>query len=67
MAGFEKCFADRLRQAKRTGELPADFPAKIAADIIVTWVQGFFRGAQGLKNREQLWRQVETLLKSLGL
>jgi TetR/AcrR family transcriptional repressor of nem operon len=67
MAGFEDAFAERLRQAKQSGELPPDFQAEVTAEVIVTYLQGFFRVIRVLKNREQMWKQVETLLKSLGL
>ena len=67
MAGFEKFFVERLKQAIKSGELPPDFQAEVTAEIIVTYLQGFFRVIQVLKTREQMWRQIETLLKSLGL
>lgn len=67
MAGFEKAFAERLKQAVRSGELQSDFPAEVTAEVIVTYLQGFFRVIRVLKNRDQMWRQIETLLKSLGL
>jgi hypothetical protein len=35
--------------------------------VIVTYVQGFFRVVRVLKNRKQMWQQIETLLKGLGL
>jgi TetR/AcrR family transcriptional repressor of nem operon len=67
MARFEGFFAERLKMAKKSGELPHDFQAEVAAGIIVTYLQGFFRMLQALKNRDQMWHQVEVLLKSLGL
>lgn len=67
MAGFEEVFAERLRQARKSGELPAGFPVEMTAAVIVTYVQGFFRVVRVLKTREQMWQQVEVLLKSLGL
>jgi TetR/AcrR family transcriptional repressor of nem operon len=67
MTAFEGIFVKRFKEAKRTGELPSNFPVEQTAEIIVTYVQGFFRVVQALKSREQMWRQVETLLKSLGL
>jgi TetR/AcrR family transcriptional regulator, transcriptional repressor for nem operon len=67
MRGFEGFFIERLKQGKQSGELPPDFPAEVTAEIIVTYLQGFFRVVQVLKSREQMWRQVETLLQGLGL
>ncbi|HEX4646962.1 MAG TPA: TetR/AcrR family transcriptional regulator [Verrucomicrobiae bacterium] len=67
MALFEESFVTRLNAAKKTGELPPDFPAEAAAQIIFTYLQGFFRVVQVLKNRDEMWRQIETLLTSLGL
>jgi TetR/AcrR family transcriptional repressor of nem operon len=64
---FEKQFVLRLQKAKKEKELPADFPAETAAQIVITYLQGFFRVVHVLKNRQQMWRQVETLLDSLGL
>ena len=37
MAGFEKVFVERLKQARRSGELPSDFPAEVTAEVIVTY------------------------------
>jgi len=67
MQGFERLLAGRLRQARKTGELPPNFDEKVTAEIIVTYLQGFFRVVQVLKNRQEMWRQIETLLKGLGL
>jgi TetR/AcrR family transcriptional repressor of nem operon len=67
MAQFEDSFVTRLKAAKKSGELPPDFPAEAAAEIIFTYLQGFFRVVQVLKNRDEMWRQIETLLKSLRL
>jgi TetR/AcrR family transcriptional repressor of nem operon len=64
---FEKHFVLRLQKAKKERELPADFPAETAAQIVITYLQGFFRVVHVLKNRQQMWRQVETLLGGLGL
>jgi TetR/AcrR family transcriptional repressor of nem operon len=67
MAGFERHFSERLKQAKESGELPRDFPADVTASIIVTYLQGFFRVVQVLKSREEMRQQVETLMTRLGL
>jgi len=67
MRGFEGLFTEQLKKAKRSGEWPADFPVELTAEILVTYVQGFFRVVQTLKTREQMCRQVEALLKGLRL
>jgi TetR/AcrR family transcriptional repressor of nem operon len=67
MAGFEEDLSRRLNQGKVSGELPADFPVEVTAEIIVTYLQGFFRVVRVLKSREEMWRQVERLLTSLEL
>jgi TetR/AcrR family transcriptional repressor of nem operon len=67
MKSFEGCLATRLERAKSGGELPSDFQSEIAAQIIFTFLQGYFRVVKVLKPREQMWRQIETLLTSLGL
>ena len=67
MEHFEESFVARLNAAKKSGELPPDFPAEAAAQIIFTYLQGFFRVVHVLKNRDEMWRQIETLLTSLGL
>lgn len=67
MAKFEECFSGRLNRATLSGDLPADFPVDVTAQIIVTYLQGFFRVVRVLKSREEMWRQVEQLLTSLGL
>ena len=64
---FEKHFVLRLQKAKKEKELPADFPVETAAQIVITYLQGFFRVVHVLKSRQQMWRQVETLLDGLGL
>jgi len=67
MQGFERLFVERLKAGRKTGELPPDFDEQVAAEIIVTYLQGFFRVVQVLKNRQEMWRQIEALLKSQGL
>ena len=64
---FEKQFVARLKRAKKEKELPENFPAETAAQIVVTYLQGFFRIVHVLKSLEQMWKQVETLLVGLGL
>lgn len=64
---FERQFVLRLQKAVKEKELAADFPVEAAAQILITYLQGFFRVVHVLKSRQQMWRQVETLLESLGL
>jgi tetracycline repressor-like protein len=67
MRTLQGMLVQRLEQAKSAGELPDEFKADVAAEIIVTYVQGFFRVVRVLHDRKQMERQVETLLKGLGL
>jgi TetR/AcrR family transcriptional regulator, transcriptional repressor for nem operon len=67
MLTLQGMLVQRLEQAKSVGELPHEFKADVAAEIIVTYVQGFFRVVRVLHDRKQMERQVETLLKGLGL
>jgi hypothetical protein len=64
---FEECLSTRLDRAKQAGELPADFQSEVSAQIIFTFLQGYFRVVKVLKSREEMSRQLETLLTSLGL
>jgi TetR/AcrR family transcriptional regulator, transcriptional repressor for nem operon len=57
----------RLQLAKTTGELPPDFDAPIAAEVIVTYLQGFYRVIRLLHDRQHMEQQIETLLRGLGL
>ena len=67
MALFEESLVKRLEESKKTGELPADFQAELCAQILFTYLQGYFRVVQVLKPREQIWREIEALLTKLGL
>jgi TetR/AcrR family transcriptional repressor of nem operon len=67
MAAFVGAFSSRLRSAKNTGELPSEFDAEGAAQVIATYLQGLFRTALLSYNRSQLERQVDLFLTSLGL
>jgi len=64
---FEGCLAARLEKARKVGELPADFQVQLSAEIIFTFLQGYFRVVKVLKPREEMWRQIETVLTRLGL
>jgi TetR/AcrR family transcriptional repressor of nem operon len=64
---FEERIAARLEKAKSTGDLPSSFQADISAQIIFTFLQGYFRVVKVLKPRAEMWRQIEALLTRLGL
>lgn len=60
-------FAVRLETDKSAGVLPKDFPVEVAAQVLLTYLQGLFRVVRVLVDRPQVERQVETLLRGLGL
>lgn len=64
---FEERISARLERAKGEGELPSSFQTDISAQIIFTFLQGYFRVVKILKPREEMWRQIEVLLGRLGL
>jgi TetR/AcrR family transcriptional regulator, transcriptional repressor for nem operon len=67
MRTMQEMLFQRLQQAKAAGELPAAFDAAVAAEVVVTYLQGFYRVVRVLHDREHMERQIETLLKGLGL
>jgi TetR/AcrR family transcriptional regulator, transcriptional repressor for nem operon len=67
MQALETAFAGLLRAAVQAGELPQEFDAETVAQVVVTYLQGFFRVVRVLKDRSQMERQVEALLVGLGL
>jgi TetR/AcrR family transcriptional repressor of nem operon len=67
MESFFNVFKDRLEAAKKSNELPGDFNVKVAAEVIVTYLQGLFRVIRVLQNRAQVEQQVEMLLQGLSL
>ena len=64
---FEERISARLERAKSRGELPSSFQAALSAQIIFTFLQGYFRVVKVLKPRGEMWRQIEALLARLGL
>jgi TetR/AcrR family transcriptional repressor of nem operon len=56
-----------LEGAKQSKELPENFNVEVAAQVIVTYLQGLFRVIRVLQNRAQVEQQVEMLLQGLGL
>ena len=67
MQVMQRMLVERLRQAKTAGELPPQFDPQLAAEVIVTYLQGFFRVVRVLHPRRRMEQQIETLLASLGL
>jgi TetR/AcrR family transcriptional repressor of nem operon len=67
MKAFSGAFSQRLRAAKDRGELPENFDVEVAAQVIVTYLQGLFRVIRVLQTRAEVERQIETLLTGLGL
>jgi TetR/AcrR family transcriptional repressor of nem operon len=67
MAAFEGMFINKLEEAKKSGELPRDFQSPLVGQVIVTYLQGFFRVVRVLKTRKEMWKQIEALLQGLRL
>jgi hypothetical protein len=67
MRTLEQALVARLDTARKSGELKKEFNAKIAAQVIVTFLQGFFRVIRVLRDRAEMERQIEALLHGLGL
>src|SRR5215469_1509012 len=67
MRAMQKMLLERLEQAKAAGELPAAFDAAIAAEVIVTYLQGFYRVVRVLHDRKRMEQQIEALLKGLAI
>jgi TetR/AcrR family transcriptional regulator, transcriptional repressor for nem operon len=64
---LQTALTGRLRDAVHDGELPANFDAETAAQIVVTYLQGLFRVVRVLSDRPELENQIEVLLTGLGL
>ena len=64
---FEERISARLEKAKSAGELPSSFQPEISAQIIFTFLQGYFRVVKVLKPRQEMWQQIEALLTTLAL
>jgi TetR/AcrR family transcriptional regulator, transcriptional repressor for nem operon len=67
MQALQSALVQRLQSAKAAGELARDFNAAIAAEVIVTYLQGFYRVIRVLHDRAHMEKQIETLLCGLGL
>jgi TetR/AcrR family transcriptional regulator, transcriptional repressor for nem operon len=64
---LQTALTGRLSAAAHDGELPTNFDAETAAQILVTYLQGLFRVARVLSDRRELENQIEVLLTGLGL
>jgi len=67
MAVFAGGLVERLSSAKEAGEFPVTFDPDVVAQVIGTYLQGLYRTALLCFDREQLERQVDMFLTSLGL
>jgi TetR/AcrR family transcriptional repressor of nem operon len=67
MHALESALIQQLQSAKTTGELPQNFNAATVAEVIVTYIQGFYRVIRVLHDRAHMEQQIETLLRGLGL
>jgi TetR/AcrR family transcriptional repressor of nem operon len=60
-------FIELLKSAQESGELPKELDPAAVAQIILTYIHGMSRAAQVSYDRQTIERQVEVLLKGLGL
>jgi TetR/AcrR family transcriptional regulator, transcriptional repressor for nem operon len=67
MNAFSDCFSARLQSAKESGELPASLDPQVTAQVLVAYLQGLYQVIRVLHDRAQVERQIETLLRGLGL
>jgi len=67
MHQFEEIFFNRFEQGKKQGDLSPKFDSRVSAQIIVTYLQGFFRVVRVLKSRKEMERQITLLLNGLDL
>ena len=67
MQTFVGVFIERLEADKKAGGLPKDFQVEVAAQVLLTYLQGLFRVIRVLVDRGQTERQIAALLQGLGL
>lgn len=60
-------FIGLLKSAQESGELPRELDPAAVVQIILTYIHGMSRAAQISYDRQRIERQVEVLLKGLGL
>jgi len=56
-----------LKSAQEAGEFPKEFEPAVVAQILATYIPGLSRAALISYDRQRIERQVEVLLKGLGL
>ena len=66
-AAFGGRFVGLLKSAQEAGEFPEEFEPAVVAQIIASYIQGMSRAALISYDRQTIERQVEVLLKGLGL
>ena len=67
MTRFQSAFVKRFEAARRSGELPRDMDCQAAAQLLVVYLQGMFRVVRVLNTRRQIERQLDSLLRGLGI
>jgi TetR/AcrR family transcriptional regulator, transcriptional repressor for nem operon len=67
MAAFKLHLVRRFEAAIQAGELPKNFQPEAVVGIIATYMQGLLRTVLISYNRKQLDREMEVLLRGLGL
>lgn len=67
MQSLQGALVARLDAARKSGELARSFRSELAAQVIVTFLQGFYRVVRVLNDRPQMEHQVEALMEGLGL
>jgi TetR/AcrR family transcriptional repressor of nem operon len=67
MKAFYGAFTESLSRAKERGELAENFDVEVAAQVMVTYLQGLFRVIRVLQSRAEVERQIEALLRGLDL
>ena len=66
-AAFGGRFVGLLKSAQEAGEFPEEFEPAVVAQIIANYIQGMSRAALISYDRQRIEREVEVLLKGLGL
>lgn len=67
LSDLHAAFSARLRDDQADGRLPASLDVPMAASVIVTFLQGMWRVALVAHDRADLERQLEGMLRGLGL
>lgn len=67
MRRLHAALIERLEAAKRSKELPRQFNSEVAAQVLVTFLQGLFRVMRTVVDRREMEAQVERLLTGIGL